>query len=83
MRMERFIPFWGEELTSFTTPFEAGNGYIVSLDKVSLLIPYFLSFNRISFALERKFHWKSCPAETKETRYNETIGVLSNERYES
>ncbi|KAK9745982.1 Aminomethyltransferase folate-binding domain [Popillia japonica] len=33
MRIERFIPFWGEELTSFTTPFEAGNSYIVSLDK--------------------------------------------------
>ncbi|KAK9890381.1 hypothetical protein WA026_010473 [Henosepilachna vigintioctopunctata] len=33
MRIERFIPFWAEELTSFTTPFEAGNGYIVRLDK--------------------------------------------------
>ncbi|KAJ8943982.1 hypothetical protein NQ318_013563 [Aromia moschata] len=33
MRIERFIPFWAEELTSFITPFEAGNGYIVKLDK--------------------------------------------------
>ncbi|XP_017770597.1 PREDICTED: pyruvate dehydrogenase phosphatase regulatory subunit, mitochondrial-like [Nicrophorus vespilloides] len=33
MRIERFIPFWAEELTSFTTPFEAGNGYNVRLDK--------------------------------------------------
>ena len=33
MRIERFIPFWAEELTSFTTPFEAGNGYSVRLDK--------------------------------------------------
>lgn len=33
MRIERFIPFWAEELTSFTTPFEAGNGYKVRLDK--------------------------------------------------
>lgn len=34
MRIERFIPFWAEELSSFTTPFEAGNGYSVRLDKV-------------------------------------------------
>lgn len=34
MRIERFIPFWAEELTSFTTPFEASNGYSVKLDKV-------------------------------------------------
>lgn len=35
MRIERFIPFWAEELNSFTTPFEAGNAYNVRLDKVS------------------------------------------------
>lgn len=34
MRIERFIPFWAEELSSFTTPFEAGNAYTVRLDKV-------------------------------------------------
>ena len=34
MRIERFIPFWAEELSSFTTPFEAGNGASVKLDKV-------------------------------------------------
>ncbi|RZC36002.1 pyruvate dehydrogenase phosphatase regulatory subunit, mitochondrial-like [Asbolus verrucosus] len=33
MRIERFIPFWAEELTSFTTPFEAGNSYHVKLEK--------------------------------------------------
>ncbi|CAH0562194.1 unnamed protein product [Brassicogethes aeneus] len=33
MRIERFIPFWAEELSSFITPFEAGNGYSVRLDK--------------------------------------------------
>lgn len=33
MRIERFIPFWAEELSSFTTPFEAGNAYTVRLDK--------------------------------------------------
>lgn len=36
MRIERFIPFWAEELNSFTTPFEAGNGYNVRLEKVSV-----------------------------------------------
>ncbi|XP_017884965.1 pyruvate dehydrogenase phosphatase regulatory subunit, mitochondrial-like [Ceratina calcarata] len=33
MRIERFIPFWAEELTPFVTPYEAGNGYSVKLDK--------------------------------------------------
>ncbi|XP_014217780.1 pyruvate dehydrogenase phosphatase regulatory subunit, mitochondrial-like [Copidosoma floridanum] len=33
MRLERFIPFWAEELTPFVTPFEAGNGHRVNLDK--------------------------------------------------
>ncbi|XP_043785257.1 pyruvate dehydrogenase phosphatase regulatory subunit, mitochondrial-like isoform X3 [Apis laboriosa] len=32
MRIERFIPFWAEELTPFVTPYEAGNGYSVKLD---------------------------------------------------
>lgn len=30
--IERFIPFWVEELTSFITPYEAGNGYSIKLD---------------------------------------------------
>ncbi|CAG9759384.1 unnamed protein product [Ceutorhynchus assimilis] len=33
MRLERFIPFWAEELSSFTTPLEAGNDWCVKLDK--------------------------------------------------
>ncbi|XP_044741154.1 pyruvate dehydrogenase phosphatase regulatory subunit, mitochondrial-like [Chrysoperla carnea] len=33
MRIEKFIPFWAEELTSFTTPFEAGLDYTVKLQK--------------------------------------------------
>ncbi|ENN74249.1 hypothetical protein D910_03538 [Dendroctonus ponderosae] len=33
MRLERFIPFWAEELNSFTTPYEAGNDWSVRLDK--------------------------------------------------
>lgn len=32
MRIERFIPFWAEELTPFVTPYEAGCGYSVKLD---------------------------------------------------
>ena len=32
MRIERFIPFWAEELTPFVTPYEAGSGYSVKLD---------------------------------------------------
>lgn len=32
MRIEKFIPMWAEDLTSVTTPFEAGSGYRVKLD---------------------------------------------------
>ncbi|ETN67554.1 nad dehydrogenase [Anopheles darlingi] len=32
LRIDRFIPFWGDELTSMTTPFEAGVFYSVRLD---------------------------------------------------
>lgn len=33
MRIERFIPFWAEELTNFVTPFEAGMDHHVNLFK--------------------------------------------------
>lgn len=33
MRIERFIPFWAEELTPFVTPFETGFGHSVDLQK--------------------------------------------------
>lgn len=36
MRIERFIPFWAEELTPFVTPFEAGSGNKINLN-VSIL----------------------------------------------
>lgn len=45
MRIEKFIAFWAEELTSLTTPFEAGVGYRVKLDK-----EYFIG----KFALQRQ-----------------------------
>ena len=32
MRIEKFIPFWAEDLTSETTPWETGSGYRVKLD---------------------------------------------------
>lgn len=32
MRIEKFIPFWAEELTRDTTPFEAGCNHVVKLD---------------------------------------------------
>lgn len=38
MRIEKFIPMWAEDLTSVTTPLEAGSGYRVKLD-VSI-VPY-------------------------------------------
>ncbi|XP_076057029.1 pyruvate dehydrogenase phosphatase regulatory subunit, mitochondrial-like isoform X2 [Oratosquilla oratoria] len=33
LRVEKFIPFWAEELDSNTTPFEVGRGYKVKLNK--------------------------------------------------
>ncbi|KAF4527520.1 hypothetical protein B566_EDAN015620 [Ephemera danica] len=33
LRIERFVPFWAEELDSLTTPYEVGRGYKVKLDK--------------------------------------------------
>ena len=35
LRIEKFIPFWGEELTSETTPFEVGRTFKVKLDKAA------------------------------------------------
>ena len=35
LRIEKFIPFWGEELTSETTPFEVGRTFKVKIDKTS------------------------------------------------
>jgi len=43
MRIEKFIPFWGEELTSSITPYEAGNGCYVKLDVRLFLFIYLLS----------------------------------------
>lgn len=39
MRIEKFIPFWAEDLNSETTPFETGSGYLVKLDVCE--VPYF------------------------------------------
>lgn len=32
LRVEKFIPFWAEELDSTVTPYEAGRGYKVKLN---------------------------------------------------
>ncbi|KAL4119079.1 hypothetical protein QTP88_011944 [Uroleucon formosanum] len=45
MRIEKFIPFWAEDLTRDTTPFEAGCNHVVKLDK-----EYFIG----KFALQRQ-----------------------------
>nr|XP_018910548.1 PREDICTED: pyruvate dehydrogenase phosphatase regulatory subunit, mitochondrial-like isoform X2 [Bemisia tabaci] len=45
MRIEKFIPLWGEDLNSFTTPFECGSGYRVKLDN-----DYFMG----KFALQKQ-----------------------------
>ena len=32
LRVEKFIPFWAEELDSTVTPYEVGRGYKVKLN---------------------------------------------------
>lgn len=44
MRIERFIPFWAEELTPFVTPYEAGSGYNVRLDVSRYMVIEFFLF---------------------------------------
>ncbi|KAJ8686178.1 hypothetical protein QAD02_021972 [Eretmocerus hayati] len=46
MRLERFIPFWAEELTPFVTPYEAGNGHRVNLDKEYFIGKYALQHQK-------------------------------------
>lgn len=36
LRIEKFIPFWAEELDSHTTPFEVGRGFKVKMQVRSL-----------------------------------------------
>ena len=38
LRVEKFIPFWAEELDSTTTPYEVGRGYKVKLNVRSGLV---------------------------------------------
>ncbi|XP_071445537.1 pyruvate dehydrogenase phosphatase regulatory subunit, mitochondrial-like isoform X1 [Hetaerina americana] len=38
LRIEKFIPFWAEELDCVTTPYEVGRGYKVKLDKEEYFI---------------------------------------------
>lgn len=65
MRIERFIPFWAEELTPFVTPYEAGSGYSVKLNVgrsvsvqfiYSVRINIILSFMNISMIKSVRFY---------------------------
>ena len=40
LRLERFVPRMGSELTPFTTPWEAGMKHMVNLHKVSFIDSY-------------------------------------------
>nr|XP_033336380.1 pyruvate dehydrogenase phosphatase regulatory subunit, mitochondrial-like isoform X2 [Megalopta genalis] len=46
MRIERFIPFWAEELTPFVTPYEAGSGYSVKLNKEYFIGKFALQYQK-------------------------------------
>lgn len=52
MRIERFIPFWAEELTPFVTPFEAGSGYNVRLDVSRYMVMEFIYSKTINVKSE-------------------------------
>lgn len=62
LRIDRFIPFWGDELTSMTTPLEAGVTYSVRLDVSSLCVMFkFSEYKFTDFTIKEKgmFHRKS------------------------
>lgn len=48
LRIEKFIPFWGEELDSNTTPYEIGKGDHVQLEK-----PYFFGKEALRDQLQK------------------------------
>lgn len=52
MRIEKFIPFWAEDLNSYTTPIEAGNTYRVKFD-VRIFI-FYVKCNINKFRLHMK-----------------------------
>jgi len=79
MRIEKFIPFWAEDLTRDTTPFEAGCNHIVKLDASDFKsISYIAVFNFLFRFAERIFPWKIRLAAAEESRnYQKTCYVYS------
>lgn len=85
MRIEKFIPFWAEDLTRDTTPFEAGCNHVVKLDvshlnlfKLLCLLFELYELSKISFCIfaERIFHREICLAASKRSRdHQETCHV--------
>lgn len=53
LRVEKFIPFWAEELDSTTTPYEVGRGYKVKLNK-EYFIGKFALMRQSSQGLKRR-----------------------------
>lgn len=83
MRIEKFIPFWAEDLTRDTTPFEAGCNHVVKLDvghscckSSTTFLSCFLQLFHIFFFTERILHWKICTTTSKRSRnYQKTCYV--------
>lgn len=80
MRIEKFIPFWAEDLTRDTTPFEAGCNHVVKLDvhdniHLNCYQPFLKIFHLSPF-IERIFHWEICITTSKRSRnYQKTCNV--------
>lgn len=51
LRIEKFVPFWAEEIDSHTTPFEVGRGFKVKMQK-----EYFLGKFALQHQLEKGLH---------------------------
>jgi hypothetical protein len=76
MRIEKFIPFWAEDLTRDTTPFEAGCNHVVKLDvcdhiyfKVLLMsLQHYFKIFHVPLFTERILHWKICITTSKRSR---------------
>ncbi|XP_045601946.2 pyruvate dehydrogenase phosphatase regulatory subunit, mitochondrial isoform X1 [Procambarus clarkii] len=53
LRVEKFIPFWAEELDSTTTPYEVGRGYKVKLNK-EYFVGKFALMRQLSQGLKKR-----------------------------
>ncbi|XP_059094431.1 pyruvate dehydrogenase phosphatase regulatory subunit, mitochondrial-like [Tigriopus californicus] len=91
LRIEKFIPFWGEELTSESSPIEVGRTFKVKFDKDNFIGKDVLVRQRKEGVVKRlvQFQLKSFNKDTQNWpwggeaifRNREFVGVVTNSAY--